>query len=398
MKKILLYSILCIACSICYAQDYTSFTNTIRSLYTSPAEAEKRWNILVDQEQIPFVVGDSVAFLYRGEAKSVTWMGDFNGWGYDKKFNNKGNPIPGTTLWLLKTSFPSDARLDYKIVVNETNWLIDPVNPHQQWSGVGGGSPNSELRMPLWKPEAIAQFTENTPHGKTVKDILINSTSLGYQVTYSIYTPPGYNASANILYPVLYVNDGYEYLHEQMGNMPVILDNLIQAKKIKPLIVVFIDHREPVNRSNNRRMQELAMNERYLAFVTDELIRKVEKQYAVSHTPKERAILGTSMGGLTAAYFAFSKPELFGLAGVQSPAFWFKPEIYTLCDSTSNPNIKIFLTTGTIHDTQEGAEKMKTILSKNTCQYRFQEVNQGHSWGNWRDLTDDILIYFFPAN
>lgn len=398
MKKIFLYSILSVVCSLCYAQDYTAFTQTIQSLYTSPAEAEKQWNILVDTERIPFVTGDSVAFLYRGEAKSVTWMGDFNGWGYDKKYNNKGSRIPGTTLWLLKTSFPSDARLDYKIVVNETSWLIDPVNSHQQWSGVGGGSPNSELRMPLWKPEATAQFNENIPHGKTVKDILINSTSLGYQVTYSIYTPPGYNVSANIIYPVLYVNDGYEYLHEQMGNMPVILDNLIQAKKIKPLIAVFIDHREPVNRSNNRRMQELAMNERYLAFVTTELIPKVEKQYTVSHDPKERAILGTSMGGLTAAYFAFSKPELFGLAGVQSPAFWFKPEIYTLCDNTSNPNIKIFLTNGTIHDTQEGVAKMKTILSKNTCQYKFQEVNQGHSWGNWRDLTDDILIYFFPVN
>ena len=397
MKKIILHGILSVVCSLCYAQDYTLFTKTIQSFYTSPAEAEKQWNALVGAERIPFAVGDSVAFLYRGEAISVAWTGDFNGWGYDKKFNTNGKRIPGTTLWLLKTSFPSDARLDYKVIVNGTNLLLDPVNPHQQWSGVGGGSPNSELRMPAWKPEAIAQFNETIPHGKIVKYILLNSTSLGYQVTYSIYTPPGYNASANILYPVLYVTDGYEYLHEQMGNMPVVLDNLIHAKKIKPIVVVFIDHREPVNRSNNRRMQELAMNERYRTFVTTELIPKVEKQYSVSHDARQRAILGTSMGGLTAAYFAFSKPDLFGLAGIQSPAFWFKPEIYTLCDNASTPAVKVFLTTGTIHDTQEGVEKMKTILNRNTCQYEFKQVNQGHSWGNWRDLTDDILIYFFPA-
>jgi enterochelin esterase-like enzyme len=397
MIKSILSCILLVAGSLCYGQDYTAFTKTIRSLYNSPAEAEKQWSILVDKQQIPLVIGDLVAFLYRGEAKSVAWMGDFNGWGYDKKFNNKGSRIPGTTLWLLKTSFPADARLDYKVVVNETNWLLDPVNPHQQWSGVGGGSPNSELRMPLWKPEAIAQYNETIPHGKTAKDILIQSTALGYQVTYNIYTPPGYNATANMTYPALYVTDGYEYLHEQMGNMPVVLDNLIHAKKIKPLIVVFIDHREPVNRSNNRRMQELAMNEQYRSFVTTELIPNVEKQYPVSHDPKERAILGTSMGGLAAAYFAFSKPDVFGLAGIQSPAFWFKPEIYTLCDPVSPPAVKVFLTTGTINDTQEGVEKMKTILNRNTCEYRFKQVNQGHSWGNWRDLTDDILIYFFPA-
>lgn len=397
MIKSILLGILFVAGSTCYAQDYTLFTKTVRSFYTSPAEAEKQWNILVDKEQVPFAIGDSVAFLYRGEAKSVAWTGDFNGWGYDSKFSNQGKRIPGTTLWLLKTSFPSDARLDYKIVVDGTTLLLDPVNPHQQWSGVGGGSPNSELRMPAWKPETIAQFNENIPHGKLAKDILMQSASLGYQVTYSVYTPPGYNSAANLHYPVLYVTDGYEYLHEQMGNMPVVLDNLIQAKKIKPIVVVFIDHREPVNRSNNRRMQELAMNELYRTFVTTELIPKVEKQYPVSHDPKERAILGTSMGGLTAAYFAFSKPDLFGLAGIQSPAFWFKPEIYTLCNNASNPAVKVFLTTGTIHDTLEGVEKMKTILNRNTCQYGFKEVNQGHSWGNWRDLTDDILIYFFPA-
>jgi enterochelin esterase family protein len=55
------------------------------------------------------------------------------------------------------------------------------------------------------------------------------------------------------------------------------------------------------------------------------------------------------------------------------------------------------MTTGTINDTAEGAEKMKGLLDKNTCNYKFEEVNQGHSWGNWRDLIDDILIYFFPV-
>ena len=102
------------------------------------------------------------------------------------------------------------------------------------------------------------------------------------------------------------------------------------------------------------------------------------------------------MGGLSAAYFAFSKPEIFGLAGIQSPAFWFRPEIYKLCDNPENPPVKTFMTTGRIHDAQEGAQKMKAILDKNTCTYKFMEVNQSHSWGNWRDTIDDILMYFFP--
>jgi enterochelin esterase-like enzyme len=376
---------------------YNDFTSSIEKLYYA-AQVEKQWTALVAANRIPLVVEDSVAFLYRGKANTVRWMGDFNGWGYDKKFDNTGKQIPGTDIWILKTAFPADARLDYKIVINDTEWIIDPNNPNQQWSGVGGGSPNSELRMGRWKADPITEPLDAIFHGRVMHDVLIRGNTLNYQVMYSIYLPPNYKNVTNEVYPVLYVTDGYEYMHEKMGNMITILDNLIHLKRIKPVIVVFIDHREPVNRSNNRRMKELAMNEQYLNFVVDELIPSVEKSYPISTRPEDRGILGTSMGGLTAAYFAFTKPDVFGLAGIQSPAFWFRPEIYNYCDNPQRPPVKTFLTTGTIHDTLEGAEKMQSILDKNTCTFQYKEVHQGHSWGNWRDMIDDVLIYFFAPN
>ena len=377
---------------------YAAFTGTLQKLYEAKGEAELNplWNKLVSMNKIPLIHEDSVAFLYRGEANSVIWMGDFNGWGNDKNLDNKGKRIPGTDIWILKASLPKDARLDYKIFINDNNWILDPVNTASQWSGVGGGSPNSELRMPEWKEDSLTSYAlPEAGRGKIQKDLLFNSQSLGYQVTYSVYIPDNYQEAEQ--HAVVYVTDGYEYMHERMGNMITILDNLIHLGKIKPVVAVFIDHREPVNRSLNRRMKELAMNEKYLNFITQELIPTVEGKYTISKEPAHRAILGTSMGGLSAAYFAFSRPEIFGLAGIQSPAFWFKPEIYALCDNPENLPVKIFMTTGVIHDSEEGARKMKSILEKNTCTYEFKEVNQGHSWGNWRDLIDDILIYFFPS-
>lgn len=397
MKRIPLLLIILITGVYVSAQDYTSFTATIQKLYqsTTAEETTRLWNDLVESENIPLVAEDSVAFLYRGEAKTVSWMGDFNGWGYNRDFNNKGARIPGTDIWILKASFQKDARLDYKILLDETNWILDPGNTEHQWSGVGGGSPNSELRMPEWKEDPLTMaLLSEAKRGKIERDLLFNSKAMGYQLTYSIYIPPGYKPSGE--FPVVYVTDGYEYMHEQLGNMLTILDNLIHLEKINPVIAVFIDHREPVNRSNNRRMTELAMNEKYLNFLTEELMPSIEKNYSISKDPSQRAIIGTSTGGLSAAYFAFSKPALFGLAGIQSPAFWFKPEIYTLCDNPNNPPVKTFMTTGAINDAKEGALKMKTILERNTCTYEYREVNQGHSWGNWRDLIDDMLIYFFP--
>ncbi len=370
------------------AQDYSNFSNTIKTLQDTTIYLQ-----LKQAKRIPFVVDDSVAFLYRGKAESVVWMGDFNGWGYDKAFQNQGKKIANTNIWILKASFPKNARLDYKILVDGKNWILDPENPHQQWSGVGGGSPNSELRMPEWKEDVEQKTRTDIAHGTVKTDVLLNSKVLNYQITYSVYLPAGYEKLGKL--PVIYVTDGYEYMHPQLGNMIIVLDNLIAEKKIKPIAAVFVDHREPVNRSNNRRMQELAMSSSYLDFFIKELLPEIEKDYPVATDAKQRGIMGTSMGGLTATYFAFTRPDVFGLAGIQSPAFWTKPQIYQLCSNPANPTMKISMTSGLINDTSKESRKMKEVLEASSCVYHYREVNEGHSWGNWKNLIDDVLIDLF---
>jgi enterochelin esterase-like enzyme len=396
MKHPLALILICLISQI-NAQTYSDLTATITNLRADSATREETWQKLIDEQRIPLVVEDSVIFFYRGNANTVTWEGDFNRWGYNKDYNDKVRRIPGTDIWMLRTSFPKDARLDYKIALNGTERILDPNNHAHQWSGVGGGSPNSELRMPLWKEDPLTTIhVDGAARGRLEKDLLFHSKALNYQMTYSVYTPPGY--SSHLKYPIVYVTDGYEYMHERLGNMITILDNLIHLKKIAPVIAVFIDHREPINRSNNRRMQELALNEKYFVFLTDELVPKIEKKYHVVGDASHRAIMGTSLGGLSAAYFSFSKPDIFGLAGIQSPAFYIRPDIYKICDNPEKSPVKTFMSTGLIYDAPlESINKMKTLLDRNTCTYQIKEVNQGHSWGNFRDLIDDMLIYFFPV-
>lgn len=400
MKGILVFALCSALCSV-QAQDYAPFQNKTRALIdlgkvTNPDQQREAQRMLLDSlkraDQIPITYKDSVAFIYVGKATAVEWMGDFNGWGYDKGFVNAGKKIPGTDIWILKASFPTDARLDYKIVLNKKSWILDPLNLHQQWSGVGGGSPNSELRMPEYHDEVYQKERQDVPKGIVEKDILFTSHMLGYQITYSVYVPA--NKPSGKL-PVIYVTDGYEYLHPQLGNMPVVLDNLIADQKIEPLMAVFIDHREPANRTNNRRMQELVMNEDYLTFFTDEFIPFIELNYPASKDRAKRAVIGSSVGGLSATYFAFSRPDIFGNAGIQSPSFFTRPQIYSLCDTPEGSKLKISMTSGLINDASDSGRKMIKILENNSCVYQYREVNQGHSWGNWRNLVDDILVDFF---
>src|SRR5688572_25747416 len=208
--KTLFCSLLVMCTTFSFAQ-YSEFTGAIRKLHATPAaDVDKVWNELVESRRIPLVAEDSVAFLYRGEATTVSWMGDFNGWGYDKNFMNKGTQIPGTNLWILKASFPADARLDYKIILNGSVMILDPVNPHQQWSGVGGGTPNSELRMGRWQEDPITRPIDAIFHGRVLSDVLINSDQLGYQVMYNVYLPPSFKPASGEVYPILYDTDGYE--------------------------------------------------------------------------------------------------------------------------------------------------------------------------------------------
>lgn len=398
MRFILTLFLALIAADVADAQSQKAFSKAMKQLRAfarkdsaSVQSAVKRWwEERQKKDQVPLTSPDSAVFFYRGNATSVSWAGDFNGWG-SKPFPNKGTRVKNTDIWILPCAFPSTARLDYKIILNGKDWILDPVNPHQQYSGVGGGSPNSEIRMPGWKVDPAQVKRPGVPTG-TLESRRISSTHLGYEVGYSIYLPAGTSVTA---LPTFYVTDGSEYLDPRLGNMTATLDNLIADKKIPPLRVVFVDARDPSALQNNRRMQEMSLNEKYLMFFTDELIPAVEGAAAPLGQPNSRGILGTSLGGLNSAYFAFKRPDVFNRVGIQSPAFWYKPEIYPIVEQSAAKSLTIAMTAGTIYDTSDEARKMKAVFDKLGHSCLYLETAEGHSWGNWRNLLDDVLTALY---
>ncbi|MBL7845858.1 MAG: hypothetical protein JNL40_00210 [Cyclobacteriaceae bacterium] len=383
-----------------FAQNKKEFAKAMRQLRAFASSdsvgiqgaVDKWWNERKRNYQVPLTSQDSAVFLYRGKATSVSWAGDFNGWG-SKPFNNKGVRVRNTDIWILPCLFPSAARLDYKIILNGKDWILDPDNPNQQYSGVGGGSPNSELHMPAWRIDPALRVRKNVTSG-TLTESRINSKILGYEVSYKTYQPAA--SSPGTVLPVLYVTDGSEYLDPRLGNMTRVLDNLLADKRIVALRVVFVDARDPSNLSVNRRMEEMSLNEKYLAFFSDELIPAVEGTSA-SSLSGSRGILGTSLGGLTSAYFGFQRPDLFNRIGIQSPAFWYKPQIFTMAEQVSNKSLEISMTAGTVYDTSTEAAKMKSLVDKQGIRCTYLETPEGHSWGNWKNLLDDILIGLYGA-
>ncbi len=396
-----LLPVLCVLIlSVCAPKDETlkidTLIDSIKEAGAIPDTSERRqeldqiWESLVSNNQIPFTESETALFLYRGEAETVSWNGDFNSWSGNDRVKTDGTNIERTDIWMWKTSFPSDARLDYKVTINGDNWMLDPVNPYQQWSGFG---PNSELRMPDWKEEILTEAVPEIPTGSLSDNILIYSDVMEYPIHYRVYLPVGYENMETL--PVLYTTDGQEYSDPKLGAVPTVLDNLIHQQRITPTIVVFVSPLNPDNGAENRRAEELGNNEAYLSFFVDELIPMIETSYKVDSDANSRVILGTSLGGLNAAFFAFSRPDIFNGVAIQAPAFWYREEIYDLAQDSEVQPDKIFMSVGTIGDNTEDARKMKRIFERKGLEFTYMETNEGHSWGAWGAQADDILLHFF---
>ncbi len=346
------------------------------------------WEQLRADNQIPFRYSDSAAFLYRGEAKSVAWAGDFSQW-KPGVLGFAGTRAGKSDLWVAVGKFPLDARLDYKVIVDD-QWILDPANPTQQ---MGGAGPNSVLHMPDWKFPDETELAPDVIRGELSDNILIKSEKLGYSVNYRVYTPYNYALSEGL--PVIYVTDGPDYSDDEKGAMVIVMDNLIYSGDMKPVVAVFIDPWEPGNDRNNRRMQEYDCNQKFADFVGDELVPLIDKVYKTHACPDDRAILGTSMGGICAAWFGAVRINDFHLLGINSPAF--NKQVLDRFAGLDWFPFRVYMTTGVIYDTQKQALEMKAILEKNQVGFEYREVNEGHSWGNWKALLPDMLRYFFPT-
>ena len=83
-------------------------------------------------------------------------------------------------------------------------------------------------------------------------NIRIQSKVLNYALQYRVYLPEGVKRSDKLA--TIYLADGQWYLGA--GNMQQVLDQEISEGRIKPVIAVFVDNRNPDDLSENRRNQQ----------------------------------------------------------------------------------------------------------------------------------------------
>ena len=109
--------------------------------------------------------------------------------------------------------------------------------------------------------------------------------------------------------PFMVVQDGRGYV-KRMVNM---MDNMIAAKRLPPMVLVFADSGGSDAQGSERGLEYDTVSDRYSNWVEQELLPAVTQRYGVSFTtdPEGRGTLGGSSGAAAAFTMAWFHPERY---------------------------------------------------------------------------------------
>ncbi|PZR28281.1 MAG: esterase [Citrobacter freundii] len=144
-----------------------------------------------------------------------------------------------------------------------------------------------------------------------------------------IYLPPDYTADQTKRFPVMYMHDGQNVFDDATSysgewGVDEYLDSTSRINR--QTIVVAVDHGgskrlNEYNPYDNEKFGKGEGNE-YVDFLVKTLKPYIDKHYRTLKDRSNTFIAGSSMGGLISLYAVLKYPEVYGGAGIFSPAFW----------------------------------------------------------------------------
>ena len=315
---------------------------------------------------------------------------------------------------------------------------IDPRSPFISES-------NNNVWSLIHVPGADFADTKNIPHGG-VTAVSYYSTALGSFRRMHVYTPPGYERN-NDKYPVFYLLHGAGDSDDSwtsVGRAGFILDNLIAAKKAKPMVVVMPAGHTRRGAAAGGAVGRTATDEFVKDFTAD-VMPYVEKNYRVLTDRNNTAIAGLSMGGNHAlqvgiphlnrfAYIGVYSSGLLGAfpglgggrrgaappaapsaaapaaappaaapaaaapAAPQAPtaADWEKENAATLANANLKKGLKVFwFATGKDDFLLTTTNATVELFKKHGFTPVYKETAGGHTWVNWRDYLNEFAPMLF---
>jgi enterochelin esterase family protein len=297
-------------------------------------------------------------------------------------------------LWTATTSAPYEpGTFRYNFRVNGAR-VPDPQAIRFSHERVGT---NSVLEVP-GAEGAFQEFDPKIAHG-AVSTVEYWSTTLDAKRRAHVYTPPGYMKNA-ARYPVLYLVHGAGDSDDSwtsVGHANYILDNLIAARKAKPMIVVM-----PFGHTPDRPGADLLNNTDFGNDLLKDVIPYVESNWRTLPGAANRAMAGLSMGGAHTLNYGVTHPELFAYAGIFSMGLMDTTQLARY-EKANAPALArgakqfklVYYAVGKEDFLYRSIAPTRALLAKYGIKDVYNESGGGHEWRNWRRYLADFAPRLF---
>ena len=367
----------------------------LKKLFRKGAPSAEQIDAFIADTRFPLVDGADVTFVYRGHAEAVFLRCWISGLDTAQPFQALGE----SDLWAATIELPKGSRIEYKfeIVTNGHRELVlDPFNPVLAHDPFGANSvcQGFGYERPSW--------TNANPDARvgSIETHSLYSEYLGDRREMQVYVPARYRS--NRRYPLLIVHDGVDYLN--FASLKTVLDNLIHALEIPPMIVAMIQSPD--------RLLEYAGNDRHADFIAKELLPFMTDHYPLIDESQARGIMGASFGGVASLHAAWRHPGVFGCLLLQSGSFAFSdigrhrrgpvfdPVVRFMNEfreDIGTPAERIYMSCGIYESLIYENRSLVPKLQAQGIEVRFEEARDAHNWENWRDRLQNGMSWLFPG-
>lgn len=357
---------------------------------------------------------DRVAVLSHATSQQAGWSAA----------ENQLTLLSDTDVWYRTYRLAADIRTIYEFAVDfpapsadedafRETLRPDPLNPltYPFYADDGGDPAEAEvdkvvslLALPAAPPQPALEQRPTVARG-AVTMFSWESEQLANSRRLWVYTPPGYDAVGAERYPLLVMLDGQVYARQIP--LATILDNLIAAGDIPPLVAAMVDNIDP-----ETRLAEMLGDTSLGDSLATELVPWLASRYRLQSAPAARAIGGSSAAGVAALATGVFQSAVFGNAIVHSPAVWWKPEdereyewLTRRIAAEPTRSVRLWLDAGTLETMPMWDETcprflvavrhLRTVLTAKGYDVRYHEFAGGHDYICWQGTLVPALRWLW---
>lgn len=300
--------------------------------------------------------------------------------------------------WEIKLPAQQPGIYSYQFWVDGIN-ILDPKNPVVK---SGTELYGSIVEVPGDEPRF--DEVQQVPHGM-LQHIKYQSSSLKKLRGMTVFLPAEYQQNQYEKFPVLYLRhgggDNETSWTQAAGKADVILENLIAAKKAKPMIIVMTNGLIDGSWAGGSSKDGVEQLEKELLA---DVIPYIEKNFRVIADRKSRAIAGLSMGGGQAYIIGLKNLDKFSYIGefsaglLSDAAFDINERVPSVFSNPKevNQNIKLlWIACGKDDPRYQGHLALDFTLKEKGIINEFHDSQGGHEWRFWREQLHGFVQRIF---